>query len=147
MGKIEELEAELKRLRQEERDATEAKRRSVVPAYRYTLEPSSQVYDKVADPSCRWYRLEGKVTNGDQLAEVGSTMPFGGGMNYLFNDLSGRFVISGGGGTIYLNLVRGTFGEADTEAFQDLELLIQQDPEGSFDVTDIVNRARALKGE
>lgn len=143
MSRIEELEAKLAQLRQEEADRARALRESVTPRYTYMLVPHSESWDKIADPSCRWYRLEGVIINTPELNAVGAAIPAAGGMNYLFNTLSGRFVISGGGGTVYLNL-NGRFGPPDTEAFQELEAFVAEHPEGG-DVTEIVERGRARR--
>lgn len=146
MSRMQELEAELATLRQQEKDEVKARRESVKPAWAFILAPHTDRYDKIADPSCRWYRLEGVITNSEEYHEVGATKPQEGGMNYLFNTLSGRFVISGGGGTIYISLTGDSiFGRAaDTEAFGALEAFIRENPEGG-DVTEIVERGRAAR--
>lgn len=140
--KIGELEAELDKLRQQRLDELKALRESVTPRYTYLLvRPTGPGTDRIADPSCVWYRLEGVVINADELHAVGVTTPHQGGMNYLFNTLSGRFVMSGGGGTSYISLVDDFGRKADTEAFQELEAFVEKHPEGG-DVTDIVARGR-----
>lgn len=141
--KIGELETQLAQLRQRRLDERRALMESVIPQFRYTLELVIRPHDRVADPSCEWYRLEGKVTNREELEAVGRTVHEGG-MDYLFNRLSGRFVLSSGG-QVFLNLTDGTFGKADRQAFDELEAVVRKNPGVGGDVTDIVNRARALR--
>lgn len=143
--RIAELEAELARLRREQDDEARARRDAVPPRYEYLLVPVNPTHDKVADPSCRYYRLEGVVINADELHAVGAKVPQSGGMNYLFNTLSGRFVLSVGGGYVHLYLVDQFGRKAESEAFRELEILLHGAPEATHDVTDIVERAHAKR--
>lgn len=143
-ARIEKLTAELNRLKREQAAELEARRGSVTPQFIYVLATNSQARERIADPNCVWYRLEGVVVNGAELRAVGATVPESGGMNYLFNCLSGRFVISAGGGRVHLNLVDGAFGRADVQAFKELEAFVSEHP-GGGDVTEIVTRGRARR--
>lgn len=140
-AKIAELERQIAELRQADLAAMEARRQLVKPSYVFTLEPVHTTgYRKSADPHCCWYRLTGTVTNKPELEEVG-IHPFEGGMDYLFNELSGRFVISGGGGSVWLHLTPHYGEESDDAAFKELEAFIKGSPLGG-EVTEIVNRYR-----
>lgn len=142
--RITELEAELKQLRQQQREEQEAARKAVSPTYRFTLTPAeSSGFDRIVDPSCELWRLTGTVTNREELVAVGASVHEGG-MNYLFNTLSGRFVLVVGGGQVWLHLSGDTVWgrEAHTEAFAELEAFVVANPEGG-DVTDIVSRHRS----
>lgn len=145
-GKIKELEARLAELRRQRDAEIEAVRASVQPIWQYILKPYSESgWDRIADPSCRYFRLEGNVVNSDALQAVGARVPDQGGMTYLFNTLSGRFVISAGGGQVILRLTDGGFGPADAEAFRELEILLYENPDVSHDVSGVVERAHARR--
>lgn len=117
---------------------------SVEPIYRFTLSPVTDKFDRVFDGSgCTIYKLEGIVLNKEEIQAVGGQVSDGG-MRYVFNHLNGRFVMSTGGGRIWLN--DGTFGKPfDTEAFEALATYLLEVNIDGGDVTEIVNAARARK--
>lgn len=104
----------------------------VQPIYRFTLSLVTPMRGaKIYDTSCVLYTLTGEVINKEEMRYVGKT-PFEGGMNYLFNTLSGKFVMAVGGGAVYTS---------DPWCLAALSSFILQNPNGG-DVTSIVNHYR-----
>jgi hypothetical protein len=98
-----------------------ALKESVKPIYQFTLTRHTKPgTDRLFDPSCQWYRLEGRIANKVEMEAAGHYKPFEGGLNYLFNFASGRFVMSGGGGSIFLPREEGsgTFGPPSDRALK-----------------------------
>jgi hypothetical protein len=120
----------LEALRAEENYRKEGRRKAVKPVYEFTLTPSNKPYDKIFDPSCRLYELSGRVTNKAALAESGQSVNllFEGGMKYIFNGATGKFVMSTGGGSIFMSCQEG---------WDTLSNFILRNPEGG-DVTVLV---------
>lgn len=140
IAKHEEAIAALVKARDEE---MKAKRDAVKPRYTFTLTKCTDPYRKSGDPTCVWYRLTGTVDNAAELNDVG-IRPFVGGMDYLFNTVSERFIIDGGSGSIFLRFIGDYRGEKDTEAFDELAAYLAENPEGGV-VTEIVEHYRSKR--
>jgi hypothetical protein len=136
MRSVEEIEAELRAARMKERLELEEKQKAVKPIYTFTLIQSTLGYDtkEVFDSSCVLYILSGTVTNKEELIAV-HKIPFEGSMRYLFNTLSGKFVMAVSGGSIFIS---------DPLCFTQLSKFVQEYP-GGGDVTTIVNLYREGK--
>ena len=139
-----ELYAAAREVERSEMAAKVALADSVQPVYQFTLTPANNSFDKIFDGSgCTAYRLNATVLNKDEVQAVGGQVREGG-MNYIFNHLNGRFVMSTGGGQIWLD--DGTFGKPfDTVAFTALaNYLLEVNIDGG-DVTEIILAARSKK--
>ena len=136
--RIAELEAELAQLKREDADARAAAAKAVQPVYQFTLVPTSDNWQTkgIWDESCVLYTLSGKVLNADEMKAVGNQL-FQGSMDYLFNTATGKFIMSTGGGSIFLK---------SAEAFGELATFVVQNPMGG-NVNDIVNRWRGSAAE
>lgn len=139
-SQVEALEQRIRMLRKQQSDELAERRKAVSPVYAFTLILVEDSWGRLADDSCCWYELRGQVLNVRELEAVGAR-PFEGAMRYLFNRLSGRFVVSGGGGSIFLHLTPDWRGNVDTEAFAELAEFVVNNPQGGM-VTDIVERYR-----
>lgn len=138
---IAELEELLRVKRQEEADALKVKRDSVKPVYRITIDlATGHSFHKIMDDSVKVYRISGEVTNKAEVDAVGGDSR-GGGMDYLFNTLSGKLIMSTGGGTIWV----GGFDNDGHEAFQQINEFLCDHPDGG-NITDIVNADRQARG-
>lgn len=110
---------------------------TVKQEYRYTfLPPERPVYDKVYDDSLVWFRLEGICVNKAECEAVGHWSFFEGGMNYLYNTLTHKIVMTAGGGSIHMGGFRGD--EGNEEAMQILSDYLTANPNGG-DITKLVN--------
>lgn len=134
---IAEIEAELKAARKAEDAARAEKAKEIVPKYIFTITPSetNNSYQRVYDKSCLVYTIAGEVTNPEELRAIGRT-PFQGSMRYVFNTLSGMFVMSVGGGSSFVS---------DPGAFEELSEYVLRHPNGG-DVTDIISAYRGNRG-
>lgn len=139
-AEITELESKLKSAYAAKTLAEAARAKSVDPIYRFTLSPVEDKFEKIYDDSCRLYLLAGKVLNKDELQAVGK-VPFEGGMNYLYNSLSNKFVVAvGGGSTFFGSSHLGT--DTVKSVLSELGEFIKDSPQGG-DVTSIMNRYRS----
>jgi len=136
--RIAELEAELAQLKREDAEQKAQRRKQVRPVYKFTLKPANDPYmvRSIMDESCVLYTLSGKVLNADEMKAVGNQL-FEGGMTYLFNRITGKFIMSTGGGSVYLR---------SAEAFGELGEFIVRHPQGGI-VTDIVTRWQGSAAE
>jgi hypothetical protein len=123
-----EIEAELAAAKKAEYARLEKEQKAVQPQYVFTLDRVWHNMNHLMDNNCTLYRLNGKVTNKEELKSVGK-IPFEGGMTYVYNNLSGRFVIAIGGGSIFTS---------KSEVFRLLNKFIDQNPNGG-DVTHLMN--------
>lgn len=124
---VEQIKAELYEAQKREEQTTRMRRDAVVPEYQYTISPSENKWDRIYDPTCALYHLEGKVLNADELRAVGKT-PFEGGMNYLWNGITHSLVCAVGGGSVFIK---------DQEVHDELGQFIYANREGG-DVTHII---------
>jgi hypothetical protein len=133
MRSIEEIKTELAAAIEAERIDKEIKQMAVVPIYEYTLYQDTASYrvNEIFDSSCKLYLLTGKVLNHKEMRAVGKT-PFEGSMAYLFNTLSGNFVMAVGGGSIFIS---------NREGWLALSEFVSTHPHGG-DVTEIVEKYR-----
>jgi len=153
----EELEAELKALRQRKADERKARLEATPIKMLYTFAPSTKQpsFEEVYDNSIKFYRLEGIITNRKEAEEAGHNLEHAGqgGMTYLYNTVSGRIIMNIGGGQVHLGGARWAYGKEDTGAVQasmlraiaELEEFIAVHPDGG-DVTDIVVRHKRVRG-
>jgi Ni,Fe-hydrogenase I small subunit len=151
--RIAELEAELVELRKQESDAKEALRKSVKAEYKFTLTRQDEQKhqhnwgDPIWDDTITVLRIDGKILNEDALKEVGAMVPTQGGMDYLFNTATGKFVIAIGGGTWYCGDGRYSNDKTNHKRLMldDLEHLIAGIPQrwDELDITPIVNAHRS----
>lgn len=131
---IAEIKAELRAAEEAEKERIEEEAKSVIPDYTFTLVRMPTLgYHKVMDDSCILYELRGVVKNKKELRKVGK-VPFEGSMTYLFNTLSGKFVMSVSGGSIFID---------NPKCWDALNTVVRIAPEGG-DVTHIVNGFRKL---
>lgn len=130
------LEAKLAELRRAESARLAELAKSVKPVYEFRLELDTRGYDRVFDDACTMYQLNGRVTNKPELEAVGARSHFEGGMRYVFNGATGKFICSVGGGSIFLSSVEG---------WAELSEFVRRNPEGG-DVSEIVSRRRAEEG-
>src|SRR3974390_1165236 len=131
-SRIKELEAELKAARLAEHVAFMELKKSVKKLWKFTLTPHTEAFRPLLDPSCVYYILQGTIVNADALKVVGYDDEdlMAGSMAYLYNKLSKRFVMSEGGGNLYIKAER-------SETWALLEAFIEKHPEGG-DVTEII---------
>jgi hypothetical protein len=147
-NEIKTLEATLKDLKKKRDEERREKQNSVKPIYRFTLSPDSDHWhmEDMQDDSLKFVRLEGIVTNQNEMEAVGNAV-FQGGMTYIFNRLSGKIAMAIGGGNVWLS-TRPMFSKSDEEresarkTFDLLSAFLRDNPEGG-DVTEIVTKHRA----
>ena len=152
------LQEEEKALKAQEQRELDAKRASVQRKYRFMLtpldKPFNDGYNKVMDPSITAWHLSGKVLNEEECLAAGHSrdeVVGTKGMTYLFNTLSGKFVMATGGGTHFVDAnpwhsngdpVKKQEKIADGDAaFSLLGDFIKDNPKGG-DVTHIVAAQR-----
>jgi len=106
----------------------------VQPMYKFVLEPIEKphAWDRLYDETCMLYSLYGELLNADELRDVGKVVPSSGGMTYLWNGATDRFVCATGGGQMFVK---------DTETWNELSKFIKVHRDGG-DVTEIVDRER-----
>jgi hypothetical protein len=145
-GSIEELEARVKAMKAA-RQADKERLKSETPLiWRYSIvksRPNGSMFDRIMDDSCILYRIEGEVVNKAEAEAAGHNLDrLGGGMNYLFNTLSKKFVMPIGGGHYYIS---DRFEKKNTEAvtWERIAEFVTKNPDGG-DITDIV---KAHRGE
>lgn len=145
--KVEKLRAELKEAERELSEERRERMNAVKPTYRFTLGPVLlKPYHEILDDSIVLIRLEGIVTNAEELEAVGKEV-FQGGMTYYFNKLSGKIVTPAGGGNVWVSS-EPTFSRSPEEredarkTFDLLSKFFVENPDGG-DVTDIVQTHRA----
>lgn len=135
---LDDIRAELAAAERAERDRMRELADAVQPTYRFTLVPytaRNDTFERVYDQSCSLWVMAGELTNADELRSVGKVVPTSGQMRYIFNSLSGRFVTSVSGGTIYVS---------SHEAWSELSEWALVNPTGG-DVTEMVDRHRAIE--
>lgn len=146
--RIEGLEKALAHAKQTKADLLKARRDSVTPIWEYTVKPvrGKAAFDRIYDPTCNLYRIEGRCLNKAELEEVGySTNDYReGGMTYIYNTLSHFIVTSIGGGTAFIGLGSSAFGDVDAHmaAIEEVSNFIWDNPEGGV-INDIVARYKA----
>jgi hypothetical protein len=155
--KVERLEAELRQAREAESAERERLRAATPIVMRFTLVPDERPgRDELWDDTCRWYYLEGEVVNAEEAAAAGHKVAdHSGGMAYLFNTLSGKFVMSSGGGRVWITgkrwawtggpNVRDEWEASAQRALTHLAGFVKANPEGG-DVTEIIETHRAECG-
>jgi len=126
---IKEIQAELNLAIEIEAAEKREVAKNTKPDYTFTLVPSYRPYYKVYDSSCKLYDLRGLVNNKEELRKVGKT-PFEGSMTYVFNTLSGKFVMGVSGGSVLTE---------DPDTWEELSEFIDANPKGG-DITSIMNK-------
>lgn len=149
--RVAELEAQIRAIRNEQKAELAERQKSVTPVWRFTILPNEdRSFDKIWDKSVVLYQLRGEVVNRDECEAVGHDVrQMSGSMNYLFNTLSGRLVMSTGGGNVYLSDKTWSL-RSDKEAVQRsfekavtaIESFLAEHPEGG-DITEIISQHRA----
>lgn len=142
MKTTKELRIELREAEERER-AERTERLAAVPIkWRYTLIPYEPrpTWDELYDDSCCFYELHGEVMNRDEAKLVGHPdfVMTDAGMRYVYNGMTGKFICSTSGGTIYVS------GDGADETFSELSEFIHDNPDGG-DVTAIVEAHRAAR--
>lgn len=146
---IEEMRAELHEaeqlLKQREADERKAKMAATPVVMRFTITPAiNRSFQEMYDTSCLLYRLDGTITNLNEAKAAGHPEHNlrAGGMDYIFNKLSGKIVTGVGGGTIW---VGGGWRDEENAsahaAIYEISKFIVAHPEGG-DITDIVENHR-----
>lgn len=139
------LDRQLAERRIARQNAAKAAQDAVKPVYKFTLTPSDSRHDKIYDGSCTLYTLAGILVNKDELEAVGNTREEGGKINYLFNHLSGNFVMRVGGGRVWLT--KPNSWDDDAEVLDQLaHYLLDVNIDGG-DVTEIVAAFRTKHGK
>jgi hypothetical protein len=127
---------ELAKLQAAENAERKAKAEAVKPRYQFFIAPvKNENWDKIYDDSVVKYRIEGIIKNMSELEAVGKGNALSGGMTYLFNKLSGQFIMAVGGGSLYVSRERHPEYLASVAAF------IHLNP-GGGDITEIVEQYR-----
>lgn len=142
---IEELEQLLKEAKAAEAAEARAKLDAVPPIWRFYVEPSTRAYEKLYDENCVWYRVYATCTNLEEAREAGHGLAIeasGKGMDYVFNKLSGKIVLSSGGGHVWLGF--GSSEPAHLWAIEQVSEFIVRYPEGG-DITAIVEQYRRAR--
>lgn len=140
------LEQQIKKLKEQDKQERIARLEATPKIMRYSIAVADDKWDKILDPECITYRVTGEVANRVEALAAGHNLDRdSGGMNYLFNKATGRFVMAMGGGTIYV----GTFGSdiptvETTRVMGQLAEFVLKHPEGG-DITDIVVEHRRLR--
>lgn len=145
---VAELEAALRSAKQRDEADRKARLESVTPVYQFTLEPVAVQHfgEEIWDDTLCGYRLTGTVLNRDEMEAAGHGRVHEGGMTYLFNWNTEKFVMTLGGGSTFLS-TRGTFAGPDKveHAHATLDRLarfVVANPKGG-DVTEIVENHRS----
>jgi len=150
----EELEAELRRIKQEEAEQARLLREATPIRMKFTLEPSVDKHYEVYDESCALYKLTGEVTNEEEAIAAGHQKTFlsGGAVTYVYSKLSRKLIMHVGGGTIYVSKGWGSKSDVDHNrpssaeiAMAELSEFVSLNPQGG-DVTEIVQRHRRRTG-
>lgn len=146
---IKNLQDELAQVEAEEQELAEARRKSVRRKWKFTFMPHERntMFDKIHDPAVVYYILHGEVVNAKECLEVGNSDDYvrPGGMGYYYNKASGRIIMRGGGGNIYIpedtfghrNVTKDQLDEERAKCYTKLEEFVKQNPDGG-DVTDII---------
>jgi hypothetical protein len=148
LARIADLERQMAAVKAEIAEADEVLRKSVTPTYEFTFTKQSSdsgFGEKIADPAVLRYRLDGKCSNYEELKAAGWSdhSISSGGMDYLFNSATGKFIMAIGGGRIWIS--DGRFG-MHLGAMAELADFIADSPEGG-DVTSIITKyANEKKG-
>lgn len=128
------LEAAIKRLRQQEAADLQASKESVPVVMEWVLYPTKDAFRDLWDDSCIFYQLNGICTNKAEAEAAGHTRIQEGGMKYLFNTLSGKFVGTFSGGIVWISK-RGF--RTDEETLANLNKFVAEHPEGG-NITEII---------
>lgn len=150
MTSIEEMRAQLhaaeQELKQREADERKAEMAATPIVWRFTIKPATnRSFQEMYDDSCLLYRLNGEITNRDEAKAAGHPDHDlrAGGMDYIFNTLSGKIVTGVGGGTIWVGHGWGNDKRADSAraTMEAISQFIADNPEGG-DITGIVEQHR-----
>jgi hypothetical protein len=137
---IGELQKQVELKKKELEEERRKKREETKRQWKFTISKTKPFHDEIRDPAVVLYKLQGTVVNSEEcvLAGWSSDEVRGGGMNYLFNIATGKFIKQEGGGNIYIpsaSWARNAQEKEDAEkAFETLELFLKEFPEGG-DVT------------
>jgi len=138
---IEELEAQITALRQQQRDDEKAALAAFVPVYVYDIAPSPTYGDRYLHGGYVVYRVAATVTNAD--AAPAGWRPFEGSGAYLYNAHACHFVQALSGNMHLPSPGFGQRGPLDwSQVYGELAAYLREHPDGG-DVTDIVLRMRA----
>lgn len=148
---VEQLEDMLRAAKAREESKRQELRNSVEPVYEFTLFPVKLTHfgDECWDDTIVGWRLEGRVVNREECEAVGHTRLHEGGMTYIYNTGTKKFVMTTGGGTSWIT-TRPVFSRDQgivDHGFETLDRLvdfIQYNPEGGK-VTELINLHRAVQ--
>ncbi len=126
---IDEIQKELQEAIAHYNQEITKKQKETKPIYQFSLIPAMYTHKEVYDPTCRLYDLIGIVLNREELVAAYKS-PFEGSMTYLFNSLSGKFVMGVSGGQIFVS---------DANCWAELSEFIKENYAGG-DVTHIVTK-------
>lgn len=133
--KVARLRAELNAAEQVVKAEKQIAMDAVQPRYEFLVAPVTDNFDRVYDDSVVKYRIEGIVKNMTELEAAGHTRVHSGGMTYLYNTLSGKFITTVSGGSYYVPT------ELNPEFLGEVGEFVKQNPKGG-DITEIVERYR-----
>jgi hypothetical protein len=145
---IDELRAELRAAELAEDEAKKSALKSTPIKWKYTVYPveAERHFHEVYDDTCRLYKIDGAVANLDEAKAAGHP-EFnlrGGGMIYVFSNLSKKLIMATGGGTMYIsshswgNEVRE---QSAQETADQISEFLAENPDGG-DITEIITRHR-----
>jgi hypothetical protein len=137
--RIAEMQRELKTLQDQESKAKRDALKAFTRQWRFTIKPYDAKLDRIYDDTLVWYYLRGELLNADEYKALGGDVErSNGGMAYLYNTLTKRIVMSGGGGNLY---IPSGWNRSEQESIQDtfikLAAFIADNPNGG-DVTAII---------
>lgn len=132
----ERLEARLRELQAEEAAAKKAKAAAVKTRFLFTVSLVEDSWTTVLDDTCCVYLIDGKILNKEELASVGKSSTFEGGMKFYFNKVTGRLIGHTGGGTTYVGR-----GENERACYDEVSAFLVRHPSGG-DITEIMNKYR-----
>ena len=143
---IEEIEAELREAKQQEKLAKAALAAATPPKYVFevALVENPTSWDRLFDDTMRLYVISGTCVNREDATKAGNHVAPDGSMRYIFNTHTYKLVCSVGGGTSYVS--RWHFDGPDYEAdtMGKISDFLLHNPEGG-DITHIIEAHRAAQ--
>lgn len=125
---VEEITLELKAAQKRDHERSVRIKESTPVVMQYTAFPyQGRMHDEIWDDSIVTYRVEGKCLNLAEAEAAGHRVDTGG-MNYLFNTVTGKVVMATGGGHLYLHGWRD--GDNSKRSMKRLGRYLVEHPEG-----------------
>lgn len=143
---IEEIEAELREAKRQQKLAQEQLAATVPPKYVFTVEPvkNPNSWDRLFDDTMKLYVISGTCVNREESATAGNYVAPDGSMRYVYNTRTYKLVCSVGGGTSYVSRWHFDGTDYEAETMQKISDFLLHQPEGG-DITDIIEAHRAAQ--